>query len=128
APRYFVKIFGPSTARTIERLVGEVRKLPPEVHPLVQAAWCRPKSFSAMADYLRVFEEAAALMAGYEVRREIPLTVITGGDQPDDVRVSHERLAQSSSRGTHVVATRSGHWVPFDEPELIVDAIRSIVQ
>ena len=28
APRRFVKIFGPTAARTLERLVGEVRKLP----------------------------------------------------------------------------------------------------
>jgi hypothetical protein len=27
APRHFVRIFGPTTARTLERLVGEVRKL-----------------------------------------------------------------------------------------------------
>ncbi len=33
APRYFVKVFGPTVARTLERLVGEVRKLPPELHP-----------------------------------------------------------------------------------------------
>jgi len=126
APRHFVKIFGPSTARTIERLVGEVRKLPADVHPLVQAAWCRPKSFSAMADYLRVFEEAAATVARCHVPREIPLTVITAGDQPDVVRAEHAHLAQLSSRGKHLVAARSGHWVPFDEPDLIVDAIREL--
>ena len=38
APRYFVKIFGLSTAKALERFVGEVRKLPPDVHPLVRAA------------------------------------------------------------------------------------------
>jgi pimeloyl-ACP methyl ester carboxylesterase len=126
APRYFVKVFGPATARTIERLVGEVRKLPPEVHPLVQAAWCRPKSFNAMADYLRVFEEAAA--ARDPIPRDIPLTVITAGDQPDDVQAAHERLASTSSRGRHLVAARSGHWVPFDEPEVIVGAVQELVE
>jgi len=25
------------------------------------------------------------------------------------------------------VASKSGHWVPYDEPDLIVDAIREIV-
>jgi len=128
APRYFVKVFGPSTARTLERLVGEVRKLPPEVHPLVQAAWCRPKSFSAMADYLRVFEEAAKSAARQALPRDIALTVITAGDQPDDVTAAHERLVRASSRGRHVVAAGSGHWVPFDEPHLIVEAVREIVE
>ena len=32
-----MKIFGPTAAHTLERLVGEVRKLPPEVYPLAQA-------------------------------------------------------------------------------------------
>src|SRR6266511_2080056 len=31
-PRNFVRIFGSTAARTLERLVGEVRKLPPDVH------------------------------------------------------------------------------------------------
>jgi hypothetical protein len=53
APRYFVKVFGPTAARTLERLVGEVRKLPSDIHPGVQALWCQPKCFQAMADHLR---------------------------------------------------------------------------
>ena len=51
-PRRFVRIFGSMTAQTLERLVGEVRKLPPEVHPIVQAHWSQPKCFRAMAEHL----------------------------------------------------------------------------
>jgi pimeloyl-ACP methyl ester carboxylesterase len=126
APRYFVKVFGPATARTIERLVGEVRKLPPEVHPLVQAAWCRSKSFDAMSEYLRVFEEAAASAPRYQLSSELPLVVISAGDQPEAVLAAHRELAQSSSRGRHIVASGSGHWIPFDDPELIVSAVREL--
>ncbi len=128
-PRHFVKVFGPTTARTLERLVGEVQKLPPEVHPVVQAAWCQPKCFRAMADQLRVFQEATEADA---VRRpsvrDIPLAVISGADQPVNVRSSHEALARMSRHGRHFVASKGGHWVPFDEPELVVDAIRYIVE
>jgi pimeloyl-ACP methyl ester carboxylesterase len=127
APRTFVKVFGPATARTLERLVGEVRKLPPDIHPHVQAAWCQPKCFVAMAGYLRVFEEAAASVANCAVAADLPLVVISAGDQPSTVLAAHEALAQSSSRGRHIVATQSGHWVPFDEPDLIVDAVRGLV-
>jgi pimeloyl-ACP methyl ester carboxylesterase len=127
APRYFVKVFGPSTARTIERLVGEVRKLPPEVHPLVQAAWCRSKSFDAMAEYLRVFEEAAVSAPRLRLPRDLSLAVISAGDQPDDVMAAHRTLAQSSSRGRHIVASGSGHWIPFDDPDLIVETVRELI-
>jgi len=50
APRHFVKLFGPTTARTLERIVGEVRKLPPGIQPVVQAMWCQPKCFRASRD------------------------------------------------------------------------------
>lgn len=127
APRNFIRVFGSSTALTIERLVGEIRKLPPEVYPLVQAAWCQPKSFRAMAEYLRVFEEIAVSVLSHPIPRDIPVIVISAGDQPDDVKAAHSELARSSSHGRHIVARGSGHWVPFDAPEVIVDAIRALI-
>jgi pimeloyl-ACP methyl ester carboxylesterase len=128
APRYFVKIFGPTTASTVERLVGEVRKLPPESHPVVQALWCQPKCFEAMAEHIRVLPEATASAGTIASVGDLPLIVISSGDQTPDVRAAHERLAKMSGRGRVVLASKSGHWVPYDEPELIVDAIREIVE
>jgi pimeloyl-ACP methyl ester carboxylesterase len=128
-PRHFVKVFGPMTARTLERLVGEIRKLPADVHPRVQAAWCRPKCFRAIADYLRAFHEATEAVA---IRRpsscDRPLAVISSADQPPETLAAHEALARTSPRGRHLVASKSGHWVLFDEPELVVDAIRDVVE
>ena len=63
APRRLVKVFGPTAAATLERLVGEVRKLPPEVHPMVMSHWCQPKCFTAMADYIGAFLRDKSLMA-----------------------------------------------------------------
>lgn len=128
APRYFVKVFGPTTAGTIERLVGEIRKLPPESHPVVQALWCQPKCFRAMADHLRVLPEATASAAAIASLGDLPVIVISSGDQTPDVTTAHHELARLSSRGRVVVASKSGHWVPYDEPELIVDAVREIVE
>jgi pimeloyl-ACP methyl ester carboxylesterase len=127
APRQFVKVFGPTTARTIERLVGEVRKLPPELHPVVQALWCQPKCFQAMADHLRVLQEAAASAAEVASLGDVPVIVISSGDQTPEVIALHHALAGMSSQGRVVVASKSGHWVPYDEPELIVEAIRDLV-
>ena len=47
-PRKFVRVLGRTASRTLEWLVGEVRKLPPELHPVVQALWCEQR-FRAMA-------------------------------------------------------------------------------
>jgi pimeloyl-ACP methyl ester carboxylesterase len=126
-PRNFVKIFGPTAARTLERLVGEVRKLPPEVHPMVQAIWCDPKCFRAMADHLGALEDTAAASERVTSLPDIPMTVISSGDQPVDTMAKHRQLATLSPQGRHLVATRSGHWIQFDEPELVVATIHDVV-
>jgi pimeloyl-ACP methyl ester carboxylesterase len=94
APRQFVKVFGPTTARTVERLVGEVRKLPPELHPVVQALWCQPKCFQAMADHLRV--RAGASAAEVASLGDVPVIVISVAIKRQGR--SCQALARTSSR------------------------------
>jgi pimeloyl-ACP methyl ester carboxylesterase len=126
-PRNFVRVFGPTAARTLERLVGEVRKLPPEVHPIVQTLWCQPKCFRAMADHLAVLEETAACVGGVASLSDVPLVIISSGDQSPDTITKHRQLARLSSQSRHIVATKSGHWIQFDEPDLVVTSIRAVV-
>ena len=126
-PRNLARIFGPTAARTLERLVGEVRKLPPDVHPTVQALWCQPKCFYAMANHLAVLQEAAAVVAGITSLSDIPLVVISSGDQSPDTIARHRALARLSSQGRHMTAGKTGHWIQFDDPELVVTTIRGIV-
>jgi pimeloyl-ACP methyl ester carboxylesterase len=128
APRRFVRIFGPTAAGTLERLVAEVRKLPPEVHPIVQALWCDPKCFHAMADHLAALERDRETIAAAMPPRERPLVVISSADQPAEQLEAHRRLAEESVSARHVVATRSAHWIQVDEPEVVVAAVRDVVE
>ncbi len=77
----------------------------------------------------------------------MPLVVITA-DRPDGApyaamsdpvarhdmlwadlrRTLHGRLVQLSERSAHVWARRSGHMVPDHEPEVIVEAVRQVVE
>lgn len=127
-PRNFVRIFGPTAARTLERLVGEVRKLPPEVHPIVQALWCQPKCFQAMADHLAALNETAAVVSRVTSLGDIPLVIISSGDQTRETIAKHRQLTRLSSQSRHIVATNSGHWIQFDEPALVIAAVRGIVE
>jgi pimeloyl-ACP methyl ester carboxylesterase len=127
-PRQFVRIFGSTAARTLERLVGEVRKLPPEVHPVVQALWCQPKCFRAMADHLAALEETVGAVGRIASLSDLPLVIVSSDAQPPDTITRHRQLAHLSSRGRHMLATKSGHWIQFDEPDLVVTAIREIVE
>ena len=128
APRWFVKAFGPAAAQTLERLVGEVRKLPPDVHPVLQELWCQPKCFQAMAEHLRVLEREAEIIATVSPPADIPTIVISSSLQPPEQLEAHRGLAMRSIGGRHVIATRSSHWVQFDEPELIVNTVRELVE
>jgi pimeloyl-ACP methyl ester carboxylesterase len=109
-------------------LVGEVRKLPAETHPIVQALWCDPKCFHAMGAHLAVLERDREAIAAVTPPREVPLVVISSGEQPPELLAMHRTLADTSRAGRHVVAARSAHWIQFDEPELVVDAVRALME
>lgn len=126
-PRRGIRILGPAVARTLEHLVGEVRKLPEDVHPIVQAHWCEPKCFRAMADHLGALRETAAAAGGNIDLGDMPLVIVSGGAQPEDVLADHGRLAGLSRHGRHVVAANSGHWVQLDRPDVVIAAIREVI-
>ena len=56
------------------------------------------------------------------------MVVISSGDQPLEQIAAHRRLAAASVDGRHVIAARSAHWVQFDEPELVVAAVKGLVE
>jgi pimeloyl-ACP methyl ester carboxylesterase len=70
-----------------------------------------------------------------------PLVVLRAGnygappDFPQDIAAAIEQLRQEihssftrlSSHSSYIVAERSGHIVQYDEPELVLDAIRGVV-
>jgi pimeloyl-ACP methyl ester carboxylesterase len=126
-PRNFVRVFGPTAARTLERLVGEVRKLPEDIQPLVRHLWCQPKCFRAMAEHLAALASTAAAAAAVTLLPDVPLVIISSSDQPPDTLTRHRQLASLSPQGRHIVASKSGHWIQFDEPELVVGAVRDVV-
>jgi pimeloyl-ACP methyl ester carboxylesterase len=127
ASRRMAAAFGPAVARTLTRLVGEVRKLPENVHPLVQAHWCEPKCFHAMADHLLVLQREGRSLGALEPPAGIPVVVMSGGHQPAAETAAQRTLAERSRHGQHVVAARSGHWILFDQPDLIVSVVRELV-
>jgi pimeloyl-ACP methyl ester carboxylesterase len=105
-----------------------VRKLPSDIHPIVQALWCDPKCFDAMADHLRVLERDRDSLAAVAPLSETPVVVISSVDQGPEQLAVHRSLADASVAGRHIVAGRSAHWVQFDEPELIIAAVKDLIE
>jgi pimeloyl-ACP methyl ester carboxylesterase len=115
-----------SGSNLMERLAGEVRKLPETVWPAVRAHWCRPESFLAMADHLQSLPAVAAAVHAASGLGDLPLVVISGSHLTPQQLQEHRELAALSSQGRHVTAEGSGHWVHLDRPELVAAAIRSV--
>ena len=126
-PGTLIKTLGPTAAGKLRHLVTQVRKLPPEMYPVVQAHWCDPKCFRALAGHLRVLQEAAAFMGALKALPDVPLAVISSGALPPDQMEEQRRLTALSSSGRHIVAEHSGHWIQFDEPGLVIGAIRAML-
>ncbi len=112
----------------ISRLVREVQKMPPETWPVVRAHWCQPKSFLGMANYLESLPSSAAeACAAGDLPPEIPVTIFSASNSPETQLAEREAIAARSVKGRHIIAAKSGHWVHFDEPELVMNAIREML-
>jgi pimeloyl-ACP methyl ester carboxylesterase len=73
---------------------------------------------------------------------DIPLVVLTHGvvnpgdygvpsmvDKGEALRLEmQEALARLSSRSKHVIAEKSGHYIQRDQPQLVIDSVRQVVE
>ena len=59
-PKWIARATSGPGAGLIDRVVGQVQKLPQELRPAIQAHWCDPKCFLGMAGYLEALPESAA--------------------------------------------------------------------
>jgi pimeloyl-ACP methyl ester carboxylesterase len=126
-PQWIARLSGGRGESVISRLVGEVRKMPPETWPMVRAHWCLPKSFVGMAEYLQALPTSAAEAVALGEPTVIPIIVLSAANAPPQPLAERDQIAHRSPRGRHIIARKSGHWIQLDEPDLVVEAIREMV-
>lgn len=125
-PRIAAKAWSGRASLVTDRIAGQVQKMPKETWPLVAAHWKQPKCFEGMA---RHFECLAASIA--EMREapalQIPVTLLAGtqNEHPADPA---EHAARVSPHTKLIYAKNSGHWIQLDEPDLVVDAVREMIE
>jgi pimeloyl-ACP methyl ester carboxylesterase len=127
-PRRVIRLFGRDATGVVERILGEVRKFPPEALPIVKTLWCLPKCFESMAKHLASLPTSAREIATDGFAGEIPLIVLTSGIHSPNSRMESESLACQFSGSKHILASESGHWIQLDEPRAVVDAILEVVE
>jgi pimeloyl-ACP methyl ester carboxylesterase len=130
--RWFPSLIGQAVARQgsglMENLAREVAKLPRELHSSVRAHWSRPKGFLAMAEYLDALPACAAAGLTMSVQSHIPVTILSAGNATEEEL--RERAAWISGRdhGRHIKVPGTGHWLQLERPELVVAAVREMIE
>ena len=113
---------------TLSRLVGEVQKMPPEVWPMVQAHWCQPKAFLGMAGYLESLPASAQQAAALGDLPAIPVSILSAANSTSAQLSERDALAGRFGHGKHLIVKNCGHWIHLDQPQVVIDAIREIVE
>lgn len=117
-------------SRQDEGILAPVSRLPPEARRPLKQFWTQPHFFDALGSQIEsvcvsAAEALAAAEGGYG---DLPLVTISSTD-PGEYRLrQQEALARLSTRGRHVVAAKSGHWIPLDEPQIVIDVVRDVVE
>ena len=128
------------------RLVGELgilpladmlqaKLLPAELQPVYKAAYYDDGMWGTMYEEYSAMNESGLQTQGIASLGDLPLIVVKAGNRPADDYPSdevwdatQESLAGLSSQGELVIAETSGHFVQLENPELVVEAIRRVVE
>ncbi len=108
----------------------------------VRAAECNFHSARAGVAELKAFSESATQTAATGSLGDIPLAVLSHDpdkpqpDLPDDLvkpandawQQMQEDLSHLSTASTHGIAKSSGHYIQLDRPEVVIEAVRGVVE
>jgi pimeloyl-ACP methyl ester carboxylesterase len=110
--------------------------------PVQRAAECNFHSAREGTAEMKAFPQSAAETAATGSLGDIPLAVLShdpekpSAEMPADLAKStneawekmQEELAHLSTRGTQAVAKNSAHYIQLDRPDLVIDAVRNVVE
>jgi len=103
--------------------------LAPSVRPFARATKFRTSGYRAAADEITHFGDSASEVRSSRRKLAVPVVVVTGARGAD---AAWQRLqrdeASLSDRGCLIVASHSGHVVFIDQPQVVTDAIRAVVE
>ena len=106
-----------------------IESLAPSVRQYARATSFRAAGYQAAADEIIHIRESVSEVRSSRRKLTVPVLVITGGRGADENwRQLQRDQASLSERGCLIVAQESGHVVAIDQPEVIVDAIRTVVE
>jgi pimeloyl-ACP methyl ester carboxylesterase len=123
--RFFSRIAGSGGLHVLDRITCEVGKMPREVWPIVAAHWSTPKFYRGLAAHVRAVPVTVREMHNAAPIEGIPILLLTPGTAEP---LSPDALHCIGSTTRQIIAEQSGHWVHLDQPDLVLDAIRRVVE
>ncbi len=116
-----LRLFGVSFGERVE-------SLSPSVQRYALATRFRAAGYRAAADEIIHIRESVSEVRSSRRKLTIPVVVVTGARGADENwRQLQQDLTSLSERGCLMIARQSGHVVSVDQPEVVVEAIRAIV-
>ncbi len=129
AARRLASFLSEGVPRTLQdRLLSPMQRLPQEARDVLKWFWIRPAYFQALASQIEWVSQSAQQVQISPLPPDLPLTVISAPNSDPQWRPGQEKLAASSSRGRHLEARDSGHWIPLDRPDLVIETLREMVE
>jgi pimeloyl-ACP methyl ester carboxylesterase len=112
--------------------------IPEEIRPALFSQLASPNHFTTASREVDAFRSTPTVMrvaGGLGVLGDVPLIVITHGIPftggmaflEEGWSAGQERLAGLSSDSELLVAENSGHGIPWDEPEFVMDSVRRLI-
>ena len=117
--------------------------LPPDLREVAYGLDYNSRAFTYQKSNLKNYEEREDLFVSAGPLPDVPLIVIAHGiteglqvggsdsiaQQADQIWLNEmKKLATETSQGIYVVAENSGHNIIMEQPPVVIDAIRTIVE
>lgn len=114
--------------RADEEVLAPARKLPRELQLIARRMWTQPRFFEALGSQIASIALSAAEFPAGQDFGDLPVAVVSGETNSDAGQLARQgRLAARSRRGRHIVAEGSGHWILLDRPDVVISAVREVV-
>ncbi|MGD0446317.1 MAG: alpha/beta hydrolase, partial [Edaphobacter sp.] len=123
--RILRRVTGAYGQRGFDRLTCEVGKMPPETRSIVAAHLSSPHFYRGMAAHLKAVPATVLEMQEAKPIEEIPIVLLT---PPTTELLSADAVQRIGPSTQQLLAEKSGHWIHLDEPSLVLDAIRKMVE
>ena len=124
-------------------LTQQLQQVPADMRPMLRAGWLPTQYFTTIANETAALAETLTQVRTSSALGDLPLVVLTANgptwwpDLPAEVDPAkfkvmwlalQQNLTSLSSTSSQLFADKSSHFMQFDQPDIIVDGVRRVVE